>query len=681
MLDHSVKGGASQPWQSLRFPQIEGLRFVAALLVAIYHIWTNRISGGVDVFFAVSGLLIALSLLRQVEAGGRLDLMAFFSGLALRLLPASLVVLILVQVGAIAVLPATHRLDTAREVLASMLYVENWQLARKAVDYLDRENIASPVQHFWAMSVQGQFYLYAAILFAIAVALRRYSVSMARLLLGLNASAVALSFGYSVYQTYYGDQQWAYFDTFARIWEFGLGVMAALAVMRNPRLSLPVAFGWFGLIAIVLCGIIFNVGTVFPGAAALLPVAAAILVVFGGQGSSKWSVSRILGSPVLVSLGSISYGFYLFHWPLLVFYQHASGVRPGALGGATIILVSILLAYATRFWIEAPALAVKAAKDRGFKLRLIALTLVPILTVTAGSYAAQRYMNGRELRREAELQVKASAIPALRLATLPTTALVSRPERYIPLPAAAKQDRPNYYRQNCNVPSASTDIKWCTFGLKSGFARTIAMVGGSHTEHWLPALELIAAKHRWRILLTAWGGCTFMVDAGTERCRTLSRTAMQELPGLHPDIVFTVASLATQANPDDSLATWKELERLGIPVIAVRGTPRHRQNVPDCLAAGGDYRRCGSLRKRAVAAKFDTSHVPANATVFDLTDYFCGKNVCPATSDGVIMYKDRHHITTTFMKKLTGKIEKHLVPAMEKAVSASRSANGTMPLH
>src|ERR1700753_2047538 len=138
--------------------EIEGLRAVAALLVAVFHIWMGRVSGGVDVFFVVSSFLITIGLLSQAERIGRIEYRKFWGRLARRLLPVAYLVLCCVGIAAVLLMPKSRWKGAIEQVAASAIYLENWLLAHHSVDYLAQHQAPSPVQHFWAMSVQGQFY-------------------------------------------------------------------------------------------------------------------------------------------------------------------------------------------------------------------------------------------------------------------------------------------------------------------------------------------------------------------------------------------------------------------------------------------------------------------------------------------------------------------------------------------
>ena len=129
-------------------PEVEGVRTVATLLVAVYHIWLGRVSGGIDVFFVLSGFLITTSLLSRVERTGSVGFVNFIVGLAKRLFPQALFVTLAVGISAIFIIPKVQWESFISHIFASTFYFENWRLAIDSVDYLARDNATSPLQHF-----------------------------------------------------------------------------------------------------------------------------------------------------------------------------------------------------------------------------------------------------------------------------------------------------------------------------------------------------------------------------------------------------------------------------------------------------------------------------------------------------------------------------------------------------
>ena len=286
-------------------PEIQALRALAVGLVVVYHLWPDAVPGGfigVDVFFVISGFLITALLLREIERTGAVSLSAFWARRARRILPAALVTVFACGLVMAAVVPMSLWPQWLDEMRASTLYVQNWQLASDAVDYFAiAEHTPSPVQHFWSLSVEEQFYLLWPVVL-LATARNR------RALVGGMAVLTVLSLAYSLFATATNPAA-AYFVTPARAWEFGAGgLLAAAGAASRPSRLLCFA----GLTAIVAGAFAFSVATPFPGWAALVPVLGAMAVIRAG------AASRALAVRPLQFLGDISYSLYLWHWPLIV---------------------------------------------------------------------------------------------------------------------------------------------------------------------------------------------------------------------------------------------------------------------------------------------------------------------------------------------------------------------------
>ena len=143
-------------------PDIEGLRAIAVVSVLLYHAGLAWVPGGyvgVDVFFVISGFLITSLLVRHVERHGRVGLADFWARRARRLLPASTLVLVFSAVVAFLWLPVTNRKEFGGDIISSAFYVVNWRLALREVDYLAEDVGVSPVQHYWSLAVEEQFYV------------------------------------------------------------------------------------------------------------------------------------------------------------------------------------------------------------------------------------------------------------------------------------------------------------------------------------------------------------------------------------------------------------------------------------------------------------------------------------------------------------------------------------------
>lgn len=205
-------------------PEIQALRALAVLSVLLFHLWPTRLPGGfvgVDIFFVVSGFLITAHLLREQDRTGTIALSRFWARRARRLLPASMLVLLVTAVAVYAVVPSARWPQFGTEIIASALYAENWALAWQAVDYMALSNVKSPTQHFWTLGVEEQFYvLWPILLVGLAALAARSGWSRSRtVLIGL-AVVVLSSLVHSIVFTA-TSQSMAYFFTPTRVWEFG----------------------------------------------------------------------------------------------------------------------------------------------------------------------------------------------------------------------------------------------------------------------------------------------------------------------------------------------------------------------------------------------------------------------------------------------------------------------------
>src|ERR1700744_243339 len=324
----------------LSLPDLDGLRGVALALVAMFHVWFGRVSGGVDVFLALSGFFFGGKLLRAaLNPGSSLSPAPEVIRLVRRLLPALVVVLAGCALLTVLIQPETRWETFADQSLASLAYYQNWELASTVADYLRAGEAVSPLQHIWSMSVQGQFYIaFLALVFGFAFLFRRRLGDRLRTTFVLLLSALAVSsFVYAIF-AHQASQATAYYNSFARAWELLLGALAGALVpyIRWPMWLRTVA-ATVSLAAVLSCGALIDGVKEFPGPWALVPVGAAVLFILAGANryahpstSDKLPLpNRLLAAEPLVKLGGMAYALYLWHWPLLIFWLSYTGHRDG----------------------------------------------------------------------------------------------------------------------------------------------------------------------------------------------------------------------------------------------------------------------------------------------------------------------------------------------------------------
>ncbi|MCW2614273.1 MAG: acyltransferase 3, partial [Frankiales bacterium] len=320
----AVRSQAARDVPTFR-PDVEGLRAVAVLLVVAGHVLGDPTGGyvGVDVFFVISGFLITGLLLREHARTGRISLREFYARRVRRLMPAAVLVLAVSNVAAWLAFAGERAGQTLRDALWSLGFLANVHFSAIGTNYFDEARPPSPVQHYWSLAVEEQYYLvwpWVLLLLLLALGRRR------RLLVLSVAALSAASLVWAVAVTG-SDPTAAYFSTPARAWELGAGALLALALQARllPRLAprLGAALVWLGLAGIAAAAVLYDERTPFPGTAAALPVAATVLVLLGGTAAGR---NPLLVNPIAAYVGRLSYSLYLWHWPVLVV---ATALVPG----------------------------------------------------------------------------------------------------------------------------------------------------------------------------------------------------------------------------------------------------------------------------------------------------------------------------------------------------------------
>ncbi len=664
---------ASQRESAFR-PEIEGLRAVASMLVAVFHIWFGRVSGGVDVFFVVSSFLITTGLLGQIDRTGTVDFARFWGRLIRRLLPAALFVLLVVVVASVLWQSQSRWRDTIEHVAASAVYLENWKLAKDAIDYLAQNSPPPPVQHYWALSVQGQFYfIWPFVILGTAWLARRAGMTFRGMLVPVLALVFAASIAFSIYITNV-DQPRAYFNTFARAWEFCIGALLAVLISKVTlpnALRLPL--GWIGLIAIVSCGFLFQVSRVFPGYAALWPTVSAALVILAGT-TRGFGADKLLGSRLMVYLGSISYGIYLWHFPILSFCRaYAEPYSIGLAGGLGIIAASVVLSALTTRFVEAPLRGFKAKNDKSWhSFALGAALLVPIVVSLA--LWTWQYRQLRDVARDAAHVASVNHPGALAMEPG-----FKAPEHYAapryPGPLVVYDDRETFKDRRCFQRRLARPYD-CVLGDPEA-KLTLAVVGGSHSSQWMPVLEVIARKKHWKLLHFARANCPFYLgervsEGESETCDDWNLDVLEKLVRLRPDAVFMTSTREKDGDeyvPEGYVDAWRALGKENIRVVAVRDNPKVTFDAPECVELHGeDERKCWLARSEVLEVPSPTETLtspPANVRFIDLSDYFCDAVHCRPVVGNVMVYRHLSHITGTFARSLEPMLTRELERVLE----------------
>ncbi|MGI5121915.1 acyltransferase family protein [Marinactinospora thermotolerans] len=650
-------------------PEVQGLRALAVLLVAVYHLDADLMPGGyvgVDVFFVISGFLITTLLVREAEREGRISLAGFYARRIRRILPAATLVLVVTGVATVLLLPATRLEDTARQLIASALYVENLYLAGQAVDYLAAETVPSPVQHFWSLAVEEQFYLVWPLLFLAWAGWGRRTRRAGRLLVAAVAVIVVASFGCSLWLTA-TDTARAYFLPHTRMWELAAGGLLALLLLRAevPERARG-ALGVLGLAAILAAALGYDDATSFPGHAAALPVLGACAIIAAGHDGSRRSVGALLASAPARLVGDLSYALYLWHWPIIVIAVGWSGRSLTPVSAAAVLALSFALAWATKVAVEDPI------RTGGALRRLrpgLAFAVAGALTV--GVIGGGQLAHAQRLRA-VEFDPSVHTGPrALEAGDTPQRVT----EPIFPAPLAATDDLPDLYADDCQTSAIESVPRHCVYG-PEGAATEVALVGDSHAAHWLPTVQELAGERGWRVHVFTKASCVFTATLIEDpqgrpyhQCREWGEAVVSELSGrIRPDMVFTSSNTIAEAHGAGSRGEgrdliaegmarlWTELEAGGAEVVAIRDTPQSRPGIAECVERGaGVLTACTRTREDALDPdpQFAAAElVGGRARVVDLSDLFCTSEQCPPVVGNVLVYRDGHHITATYARLL-----------------------------
>jgi peptidoglycan/LPS O-acetylase OafA/YrhL len=648
-------------------PDIQGLRAIAVLLVVLYHVGVPSITGGyvgVDVFFVISGFLITGQLVREVQRTGRISFLSFYAGRIRRLLPAATVVA-LVTLAAARLWGSVFQIQsTGWDAILTALYGINYRLAGKGISYQQAAGPESPLQHFWSLAVEEQFYVLWPLVIALCVlAGRRH---LRGLLAAVLVVACALSLYLSVTVTA-SNAPLAYFSIQTRAWELGAGAVIALLAGRLARLpgwaSAPLS--WLGLAAIVWSGLVYTDETPFPGSAALVPVLGTVTVIAAGCHQARHSAELILGLRPMQGIGKVSYSWYLWHWPLitmvpLIFDRTFSWWEKAELG-----VLGLWLAVLTYWIVESPTRHTRLRRPAWLGVGILLSTAVAamgtvlVITVPAlvGGGVAARPLN-----------LAGADVNAVKQAVAAGTSTVAVPINLQPSLATVSDDRPLTSRNGCHLALLAVDQGPCVFGDPEG-QRTMVLVGDSHAQQWFPALDAAAREYHWRLVSWTKAACSIAnyVPYRPQLHRTFTECVIwrdrtiERIVAMQPDLVVFGQADAVPGNgitnidwAEKTVSTVRRVQAASIPVAYLMDTPYPRINVPECAAQHLDnVGVCTAKRDRVWPypgrhEMLTQTLGAAGVTTIEPIDWFCTMTDCPPTVGNLLVYRDTDHMSTAY---------------------------------
>jgi len=357
-------------------PDIDGLRAVAVLSVVLFHAKLPFVTGGftgVDIFFVISGFLIA-SIIVKEHARGEFSIARFYERRIRRIFPALFtVILASAAIGWFVLAPGDY-MTFARSAMAAMAFYSNFFFNQQA-GYFAPAAETQPLLHTWSLGVEEQFYLIAP--FALITLLGPLFRFRALIFWALFAASVGVSI-YGVSR----EAGWAFYLPHSRAFELMAGVALALGLVSAVKNRAQAeAAAWLGIALIAVAVFGFSQSTPFPGVAALAPVLGAALIIHAGAAHTT-TIARALSTLPAVFTGKISYSLYLWHWPLLAFAEYEFGAQVGWTHRVALIVIAFALSVASYYWIEQPARRAQPRQARAMVFASGALVMIIALAMT-----------------------------------------------------------------------------------------------------------------------------------------------------------------------------------------------------------------------------------------------------------------------------------------------------------
>ena len=627
-------------------PDIEGLRGIAVMLVVLFHSGVPGLRGGyvgVDVFFVVSGYLITGLIVTEIEKTAAFSVKNFYARRVRRLLPASgLAVVGVVLAGFVLYSP----LEQSRYAIwgaYTSLYIGNFMFMRDAVNYFAGPVTHNPFLHTWSLAVEEQFYL----LWPALIALISWRSLSRRRLAGWLFAVTVLSLAASIWVTDVR-QPWAFFSLPTRAWEFGVGGLGCLLRREDlsPRQGWLKLLGWVGLTALLAAGHYYHsVRLVFPGYVALVPVLGTLAMLLEGASGAPSILQGMLAWPVMQWLGRLSYSWYLWHWPFLI-YAKTCLPELSWRGRLLVAVAALMLAQLTYWFLENPVrlnsfLIARPSLSLGLAVLIPAVGMSVAL---AASHAASVTLStGQQHQIEVASLVGAS--------------------------------------HDCVVPLGASGSTECIFG-DHGSQTKVVLFGDSHAGQWLPAVNSIAEQKHWELVTLLKANCQVAARqinpegrATDTWCEAWEAKALERISALRPVMVVLGESAAAVGNPrmsrwpvtprkwEDGLrVALSKLDATGTKTLVIADIPYASFDVPVCLSrvasAKWGPKSCEITREAGLNQQVrdgERAAVDSDSAArwVDFSGSFCRGSRCETIIDNLVAYRDDNHISETLARHLT----------------------------
>lgn len=627
--------------------------FAIAVVVAFHASFPGFDGGyiGVDVFFVISGYLITGVLLRELDEHDRIRLGRFWARRIRRLLPAStLVVLVTLAATATLLSPLAWQSSAESGVWAAG-YGQNIFLAVEEADYFAVET-RNPFFHFWSLAIEEQFYLVWPL---VMLGLARLSGAINRnwvVPAGLVVLTIA-SFVHSV-DLAGSDTTWAYYSPLSRGWEFAAGGLLAVGAPAIDRVRTPATAALATAAGVALVGYsLFTVDafTPFPGWNALSPVAGTALLIAAHNGPAT-PVGRLLDLAPVQWVGRLSYGWYLWHVPFLVIAEQWSRSF-GPVRRLTVVVLALGAAAISYHLVENPV----------------------------------RHSDWLRRRQPANYAMAAGLLAvSLVAAVVAHTAGESRLDdpRYVELQRAAA-DFERISDRGCPAGAPpEVLVQSCVWGDPGG-DRTMLVLGDSHADQWIPALDRLGAELELRVLIRTAVACPALPsspqNALSQECKQTQDGQLDAVDAIGPDVVFVTQWTGSLAGFDQqlwsmSIASFAEaLDQRSIALVWVHDPPSFGANPIDCLGIRSEDDCAPDASTATAATRFHAGIVRSALDGLPYADYdpvpdLCGDDRCALRLGGDLVYRDSNHLTGTTARTFAPQLIEAVRAALEKSASS-----------
>lgn len=672
---------------------LQGLRALAVGMVMLNHAfdWPHGGFVGVDIFFVLSGFLMTTVLFKEYERSGKIGLLAFYRRRIRRLIPASAAVIVVtVAVSYLLFLPS-RAMSTVWDGVASLFFFSNWRFAAQATDYFTQDTATSPLQHYWSLSLEEQYYLIwpltiLAIGFVVART-RRGRVNAALITLGITAAL----YGVSHYLTATNVAA-AYFITPARLWELSVGASVALCMPLFDRVGrrLRPAIALVSVAGMILAAAITPSGAGFPAPwAALAVLSTATFIAFPWRPQRSWL--NPLDNPALSYVGDISYSLYLWHFPAIILIGEAfRGIADDGspIPAAIALVASFVLASLSYRFIEEPVRQSRWLEPRKRKratrsYKPIVLAGTGVAAVLAVVFAVLVDSGGRYTGASADAPTTSPATAGPSVQNTDDEAVLKGFKDSIRTAIAATEWPAELspsidtvlagYEHDERVHACGVSpypgVDACSWGSPDAPV-SVVMVGDSTSIAYTPMMRSLAENSNGQLRVTtfAFYSCLFAdvirqsPDPNAKKaCAERNELAIAEMAKLKPTYLFITnvpSALKVEDGSDLTMAAYEAglnrfLERVGPnagKTVFLSATPNEK-NLMKCYSPRISPKECaGGVQPswRAVSGAEKKVAAAVGGVWVDTRAVYCSGDVCPPFADGFIIRFDATHITDEY---------------------------------